>query len=255
MLSPTSFPICLAAPERSDALDELCQRWPFTPCADAEGCALYLTAERLELRWHGEPNMGSVYVDFVAGKAAHRRKFGGGEAIWRAIGRKGDYHPRVLDATAGLGRDSFVIASSGSEVQMLERHPVVAALLEDGLRRAQADPVTAAIAARMQLCHRDALSGLGSDITPRPDVVYLDPMFPHRQKSAAVKKEMRIFQQLVGADPDADALLTQARRLALKRVVVKRPAGAPYLDQQTPSGSVTTKGLRFDLYAPLEGND
>lgn len=60
-------------------------------------------------------------------------------------------------------------------------------------------------------------------LSPAPDVVYLDPMYPHRQKSALVKKEMRVFQSLVGNDDDADSLLIPAMTIAKRRVVVKRP--------------------------------
>jgi Protein of unknown function (DUF548). len=90
-----------------------------------------------------------------------------------------------------------------------------------------------------------------SDITPAPDVVYLDPMYPHRQKSALVKKEMRVFQSLVGPDEDADALLEPARRLAKKRIVVKRPDYAPPLAGVETQSAVVTKSHRFDIYPPL----
>lgn len=141
----------------------------------------------------------------------------------KAVGIKGDYLPDVVDATAGLGRDAFVLASVGCRVRMLERNPVVAALLDDGLARGYADAeIGGWLQERLQLIHASSLTAL-SDITPRPQVVYLDPMFPHKQKSALVKKEMRVFQSLVGPDLDADGLLEPARLLATKRVVVKRP--------------------------------
>ncbi len=100
--------------------------------------ALALTTEHLELRKRDEPKLGGIFVDFVGGAMAHRRKFGGGrgEAVAKAVGIKGDYLPDVVDATAGLGRDAFVLASVGCRVRMLERNPVVAALLDDGLRAA-----------------------------------------------------------------------------------------------------------------------
>lgn len=120
---------------------------------------------------------------------AHRRKFGGGrgEAVAKAVGIKGDYLPDVVDATAGLGRDAFVLASVGCRVRMLERNPVVAALLDDGgawlcgcgNRRLVAGAV--AVNSRFQPDGADRYY-------PRPQVVYLDPMFPHKQKSALVKK-------------------------------------------------------------------
>lgn len=102
----------------------------------------------------------------------------------------------------------------------------------------------------MQLIHASSLQLL-SEIVPRPQVVYLDPMFPHRNKSALVKKEMRVFQSLVGADQDADDLLAPARRLATKRVVVKRPDYAPPLAGVATVNAVATKGHRFDIYAAV----
>ncbi|EAQ8450675.1 class I SAM-dependent methyltransferase, partial [Salmonella enterica subsp. enterica serovar Typhimurium] len=101
---------------------------------------------------------------------------------------------------------------------------------------------------RLQLIHASSLTAL-TDITPRPQVVYLDPMFPHRQKSALVKKEMRVFQSLVGPDLDADGLLEPARQLATKRVVVKRPDYAPPLADVATPNAIVTKGHRFDIYA------
>lgn len=200
-----------------------------------------------------EPKIGGIYVDFVSGAMAHRRQFGGGrgEAVAKAVGIKGDYLPTIVDATAGLGRDAFVLAAIGCRVTMFERHPVVAALLEDGLNRAYQDPeIGHWLQARLSLIYSNSLGSL-SCITDKPDAVYLDPMFPHRQKSALVKKEMRIFQELVGSDSDADLLLDLARGIAKKRVVVKRPDYAPFLAEQKPTSSIKTKNHRFDIYTPI----
>ena len=165
----------------------------------------------------------------------------------KAVGIKGDYLPDVVDATAGLGRDAFVLASVGCRVRMLERNPVVAALLDDGLARGYADAeIGGWLQERLQLIHASSLTAL-TDITPRPQVVYLDPMFPHKQKSALVKKEMRVFQSLVGPDLDADGLLEPARLLATKRVVVKRPDYAPPLANVATPNAVVTKGHRLDI--------
>ncbi|WLI78039.1 16S rRNA (guanine(1516)-N(2))-methyltransferase RsmJ [Kosakonia sp. H02] len=212
--------------------------------------ALVLTPLHLELRKRDEPKLGGIFVDFVAGGMAHRRKFGGGrgEAVAKAVGIKGSYLPDVVDATAGLGRDAFVLASVGCRVRMLERNPVVAALLEDGLERGYADAeIGPWLRERLALIHASSLTGL-ADIAPRPQVVYLDPMFPHKQKSALVKKEMRVFQSLVGPDLDADGLLAPARQLAIKRVVVKRPDYAPPLAGIATQSAVVTKSHRFDIY-------
>lgn len=241
-------------PDRQPELDQLAQRWGLEHDPESP-FALVLTAERLELLKRDEPKLGAVYVDLAGGAAAHRRKFGGGrgQAIAKAVGLKGGVMPTVVDATAGLGRDAFVLASLGCKVQMVERHPVVAALLDDGLRRAQADSeIGEWVTERMTLLHassHDALEKLAADPAfAAPDVVYLDPMYPHKKKSALVKKEMRVFQSLVGADNDADALLTLALSLATKRVVVKRPDYAEFLAGQQPSTSIETKKNRFDVY-------
>lgn len=231
------------------ALSDLIARFGLEPDND-NPMALVRTPTHLELRKRDEPKLGGIFVDFVAGAMAHRRKFGGGrgEAVAKAVGIKGSYLPEVVDATAGLGRDAFVLASVGCRVRMLERNPVVAALLEDGLQRGYADTeVGPWLRDRLTLIHASSLSGL-ADITPRPQVVYLDPMFPHKQKSALVKKEMRVFQSLVGPDLDADGLLEPARQLAIKRVVVKRPDYAPPLAGVATQSAVVTKSHRFDIY-------
>ncbi|ALV90685.1 MULTISPECIES: 16S rRNA (guanine(1516)-N(2))-methyltransferase RsmJ [Pantoea] len=234
------------------ALLHLAQRWGLQH-DDQSVMALVLTSEHLELRKRDEPKLGGIFVDFVSGAMAHRRKFGGGrgEAVAKAVGIKGGYLPDVVDATAGLGRDAFVLAALGCRVRMLERHPVVAALLDDGLRRGYEDAeIGGWLRERLTLLHVVSQQAL-SDITPAPDVVYLDPMYPHRQKSALVKKEMRVFQSLVGPDEDADALLEPARRLAKKRIVVKRPDYAPPLAGVETQSAVVTKSHRFDIYPPL----
>ena len=212
--------------------------------------ALVQTDQRLELRKLDEPKLGAVYVDFVGGSMAHRRKFGGGrgEAVAKAVGIKGIELPSVIDATAGLGRDAFVLAVLGCQVRLVERHPVVYLLLQDGLNRAyQNAEIGAMLRQNLRLLNVRQINELNPQ-TDCADVVYLDPMYPHKQKSALVKKEMRVFQYLVGADSDADKLLSPALQLAKKRVVVKRPGYAEYLCKKPPHFSRETKNHRFDIY-------
>jgi len=246
--------VFLACEEGADegALSILAERWKLVSEPDAL-MALVLTPERLELRKRDEPKLGAIYVDFVGGTMGHRRRFGGGrgEAVAKAVGIKGSYLPDVVDATAGLGRDAFVLAALGCRVRMIERNPVVAALLDDGLTRGYRDAeIGVWLQPRLTLLHGSSLTALDT-IAPRPQVVYLDPMFPHRQKSALVKMEMRVFQGLVGADEDADGLLEPARRLATKRIVVKRPDYAPPMADIAAQAAVVTKSHRFDIYTPL----
>lgn len=208
-------------------------------------------AGRLALIPTGKGAPGAVYADFVEGALAHRRLYGGGrgQPVARAVGLKPGIYPSVLDATAGLGRDGFVLASLGCTVTLLERSPIIAALLADALERAAADPEVASIAARMYLVQDDAISWLRAQAEPVADIIFLDPMFPHREKSSLVKKEMRVFQSLLGQDLDADQLLVLALERARYRVVVKRPRLAPFLAQRKPTLSQEGKSGRFDIYA------
>lgn len=233
----------------ADTFQILCEKWQLRHQPDA-ALALVQTNERLELRKLDEPKLGAIAVNFVDGTMAHRRKFGGGrgEAVAKAVGIKGDYLPTVIDATAGLGRDAFVLACVGCKVNLVERNPVVSALLEDGLNRAYQDAeIGKFMQERMVLLSVHSIAEL-DPIKDAADVVYLDPMYPHKQKSALVKKEMRVFQQLVGADSDSDDFFFPATQLARKRVVVKRPDYAPFLAEQKPDFSQETKNHRFDVY-------
>jgi 16S rRNA (guanine1516-N2)-methyltransferase len=154
---------------------------------------------------------------------------------------------RVIDATAGLGRDSFLLACLGCRVTAIERSPVLAVMLRDGLERAKAARIgpLSRIIDRIELIAGDAREWLGK--LPPPDVVYLDPMYPDQKKSALSKKEMRICRRLVGDDEDAAQTLAAARAAALRRTVVKRHRDAPPL---APNPAVQFKGraVRYDVY-------
>ncbi|SEI42842.1 16S rRNA (guanine1516-N2)-methyltransferase [Azotobacter beijerinckii] len=213
--------------------------------------ALQLGEQGLQLTELGPGAPGPVRVDFVEGATAHRRQFGGGsgQMIAKAVGVQPGVRPRVLDATAGLGRDAFVLACLGCEVTLIERQPLIAALLEDGLARAALDPEVAPVVARMSLRGGDAIALMRTWAEEVPQVIHLDPMFPHRDKSALVKKEMRLFRPLVGDDPDAPALLAAALALASHRVVVKRPRKASCIEGAKPGYSLDGKSSRYDIYA------
>ena len=218
--------------------------------ADAD-FALQLGVEGLQFVELGPQAPGAVRVDFVEGAVAHRRLFGGGtgQMIAKAVGVQPGVRPQVLDATAGLGRDAFVLASLGCSMTLIERQPLIAALLEDGLARARQSAEVAPIAAQMRLLQGNAIELLSAWTDEAPQVIYLDPMFPHRDKSALVKKEMRLFRPLVGDDLDAPALLAAALALASHRVVVKRPRKAPCIEGAKPSYVLEGKSSRYDIYA------
>lgn len=137
--------------------------------------ALQLGDDGLQLVELGDKAPGPVRVDFVEGAAAHRRQFGGGsgQMIAKAVGVQSGIRPRILDATAGLGRDSFVLASLGCEMTLIERQPLVAALLEDGLQRAALNLDVAPIVARMRLLTGNAIELMRSWQGEAPQVIYL----------------------------------------------------------------------------------
>nr|WP_288453808.1 class I SAM-dependent methyltransferase [uncultured Pseudomonas sp.] len=223
------------------------------PLEGEAGYALQLGEAGLQLVELGPQAPGPVRVDFVEGAVAHRRQFGGGagQMIAKAVGIAQGIRPRVLDATAGLGRDAFVLASLGCQVDLIERQRLVGALLEDGLQRAAADAAVAVIVARMRLLQGNAIELMAGWQGEAPQVIYLDPMFPHRDKSALVKKEMRLFRPFVGDDLDAPVLLEAALKLASHRVVVKRPRKAPVIEGAKPGYALEGKSSRYDIY-PLK---
>ena len=196
---------------------------------------------------------GPVTVEFGSDAMRHRRRSGHNELLGRAVGIiAGGRHPRVLDATAGLGRDSFVLADMGCAVTLCEREPVLAAMLAQGLQLALArgDEWQRRVVQRMHLFRGDARDPAAMQASPA-DVIYLDPMFPARDKSAAVKKEMALFQALLAStqyQQDAEQLLLWALAQDVARVVVKRPPRAPYLAGRQPSHSIAGKAVRFDVH-------
>ncbi|MES2218084.1 MAG: class I SAM-dependent methyltransferase [Pseudomonadota bacterium] len=221
---------------------------PFTEdsCADCD-YLLIITPDYIGIQQPGKKT-AAFFIDFLSAASRYRQKNLSlrSENLARALGLKNHKPNKIIDATAGLGRDSFIIASLGFQVEMIERSPIINVLLADALTRAASDPEIAPVINRMQLLPGNALTLLPT--LPPADVIYLDPMFPKRTKSALVKKEMRLFHELVGDDLDADQLLKIALTCAAKRVVVKRPKLAAYLAELTPDYSVKGNSSRFDIY-------
>lgn len=211
---------------------------------------LTVTDDRLEAR-QTDSRAGAVAVEFTSGSFGYRRRPGSPrEAVVRAVGFK-TQPLEVFDMTAGLGRDAMVLALAGCRVTTCERSPIVHALLEDGLRRASLDEELTSVLERLTLIQSDAIEALHR--TPRPDVVYLDPMFPERTGSAVPSKELRLLARIVGASEDAGALLDAAVASGAPRIVVKRPRLAPTLSTAraaTPGMRLEGRSSRFDVYFP-----
>ncbi|MEE9350722.1 MAG: class I SAM-dependent methyltransferase [Thiotrichaceae bacterium] len=215
---------------------------------------LHLTPSHLELKVTKDPSLKPLYIDFLNGKNNHRRLYGGGKGqqLAKAIGLNKYKNPTVLDTTAGLGRDAFVLATLGCKVTLLERTLPVYLLLANALERAlqSNDQTVKKIIHNMSLHHMDSLGYLSElEVGHYPDVIYIDPMFPPREKSAKVKKEMAMFHHLVGKDIDAEELIEAALPCALKRIVVKRPKLAECLYPK-PAFQLIGKSTRYDVYLP-----
>jgi 16S rRNA (guanine1516-N2)-methyltransferase len=192
---------------------------------------------------------GKLICDFTGGAVGHRFRFGGGrgQSLPKAVGMKGGHTPTIVDATAGLGGDAFLLASLGGEITLIERSVEVHKVLQEGMKRAQdAGGEVAEVIGRMTLLLGDA-----KDLLPSlcPDVVMVDPMHPPRKKLALVKSQMRLIREIVGEDPDKIDLVKVALQTARKRVVLKWPRRADTLDGIPPySHQIIGKTTRYDVF-------
>lgn len=226
--------------------------------AEKFDAVLQYVSSHLTIQLQHPEKLAPIWVDFKKNSLntrVHSHKISQ-ELLYRALGGRKNLNATVLDTTAGLGRDAWLMVNAGFNVIMLERNPIIYALLQDGLQHlSQMYPEDDAIK-RLQLIAEDSIDYLtrltqtkNQNFTPTaPDIIYLDPMYPHRNKTALPQKEMRILRALVGDDPDFDMLLSLACQAARLRVVVKRPRYAPQLTATSPSYQLTGKSVRFDIY-------
>lgn len=188
------------------------------------------------------------FIDFNSNKLTLRKNQTGLKSeLAKAIGIKKDFKPYVLDTTAGLGRDSFLIASLGCNVKMIERNSVIFELLNNALENAKTDEKLYDIIQKMILINDNSINFL-KNTKEIFDVVYIDPMFPKNNKTRLVKKEMQLFREVVGDDLDSIELLNVALSTQTKRVVVKRMLNSSYLDNKKPDFEITGTTIRFDIY-------
>lgn len=154
----------------------------------------------------------------------------------------------IIDATAGMGEDSFLLAAAGFNVYLFEQDPIIAALLEDSLFRASQDSALEPIVKRMTLIPSNSIDGIKS-FTEKIDVIYLDPMFPERSKSGLIKKKFQLLQQLEKPCDDEHGLLNAAINAKPKKIIIKRPLKGPNLDGIKPDYSYLGKAIRIDVIA------
>ena len=194
-------------------------------------------------------SVGELRVDFVSGAVAHRLRFGGGrgQALAKAMGLRSGKTPSIIDATAGLGRDSFLLASLGAQVTLIERSEQMHSLLVQGMELARQEGGDfAEIMDRMTLLNGDA-----KDLLPElsAEAILIDPMHPPRTKSALVKRELRQVREVVGTDEDAADLVSVALQHARHRVVLKWPAkAAPIEGIKACSHQILGKSTRYDVF-------
>ena len=188
-------------------------------------------------------------IDFVTGAVGHRLRFGGGRGqdLAKAMGLRAGKTPIIVDATAGLGRDSFLLASLGAQVILIERSEKMHALLVEGMNRAENEGGEfREIIGRMTLMKGDA-----KDLIPElpGEAIMIDPMHPPRQKSALVKRELRQVREIVGTDDDAADLVRIALAHAYNRVVLKWPAKADPIDGlKACTHQILGKTTRYDVF-------
>ncbi|NVK30919.1 MAG: class I SAM-dependent methyltransferase [Gammaproteobacteria bacterium] len=222
-----------------------CQQFNIEPSADSPWLITWNDGLQLQ---HKQQQALWLQLSFTDGRIGHRTqqaKFQS-EPVLKAMKLKPNNQAMVIDATAGLGRDGFLMASTGATVIMYEENPILAMFLTEGLARAAAD--AADVTERITVHCANAIKALP---TLTADTIYLDPMYPSRKKSAAVKRDMQVLHTLLPPPGDADDLLESARQASVKRIVVKRPKTAPVIFTDGLVGQQKAGATRFDLYAPL----
>ena len=206
-----------------------------------EGLSLEMTEDGLSLLGDGL----SLTADLSEMIPRIKKGVLGKELLVKAARIRGKEHPTVLDATAGFGQDSLLLSAAGFQVFLYEYDPVISALLADALFRAKDVPELSEAVSRMTLYKEDSISAMKA-LSEAPDVIYLDPMFPKRNKSALIKKKFQLLQKLEKPCPDEEELLSAALLAHPHKIVIKRPLKGPFLAGRKPDYSLEGKAIRYD---------
>ncbi len=214
------------------------------PMADEPGEALSLMfdAKGVSLMGFGlsyQGNFENMLHRITNGRLLH-------EMLVKAA-KTGEGGSRAIDATAGMGEDSFLLAAYGYDVTLYEQNPVIAALLRDTIRRARKNPQLSEIVGRMKLVEGNSIEFLKKQDS-LADVIYLDPMFPKRQKSGLVNKKLQLIQKLEPPCSSEEELFEAAWEASPSKIIVKRPLKSLYLAGKKPSYTLEGKAIRYDCY-------
>lgn len=166
------------------------------------------------------------------------------EMIARVAKTKVD-NPVAIDATAGMGEDSILLAACGYQVIMFEQNPVIATLLKDALERAHNHPELKEIVSRMHLIEGNSIE-LMPKLEEQVDLIFLDPMFPARQKSGLINKKLQLIQKLEQPCFEEEELLNAALEKKPGKIVIKRPLKGANLAERKPSYTIKGKAIRYD---------
>ncbi|CAL4325951.1 Ribosomal RNA small subunit methyltransferase J [Buchnera aphidicola (Protaphis terricola)] len=216
--------------------------------------ALIINNDTLELYDRLHPSQKSIKVDFLSKKNNYRcvNSKKKNEILYKAIGIKKNYFPYIIDATAGFGTEAFLFSFWGCYVVMIERNPIIGALLKDGLERAyNSKKIGNWLKKRLHLIFYDSLDILKKPIL-KPDIIYLDPMYPNNKKKTLPKKNMQFLRKIIQDNDNYENLLKISRNLVKNRVIVKRPHYAKSLSSKEVSFSISNKKYRFDIYLPYK---
>lgn len=215
------------------------------PTAQGFSFALEESENGVQLRALHLPNYGAIQADWLGQEM--KRRIGGGrnQLVARAVGMRKTTDLKILDCTAGLGRDGFTLAALGARVTMVERNPQIFALLQDARKRVAASGQYADAIQRIELLSGDAANLIHREAW---DVIYLDPMYEHQGRTALPQKEMQIFHDINVGAADSAPLLDAALKSNTKRVVVKRAASAECLGNIKPDLDLSGSQARFDIY-------
>lgn len=250
-----NFPLALFADPSiiNDHAQQLADLLSIPLISDPQGYQVFfnLTPNHLELIALEEKSKkpSSLRVDFTTPRNLHRVKNPHKELLIQAIKVRKKLPATVVDATGGLGRDAFLLAAAGCKVDVFERNYFIGALLADGLKRAALAPQTAHICNRIKLHIQNTVEHIG-ELSAPPEVVYLDPMFPERDKSAKVKQNLRILRYIEGDQGEEQELFAAAWTIKPRKIVVKRPLKSAPLCEIRPTYTLKGKAVRFDVYIP-----
>lgn len=238
----TTVTVCMGRGAQPDAAEALARRVG-VPLSETPGDGLTLLTDASGVSLHGfglsyRGDFTEMLPRLTEGRLAH-------EMLVHAAKTK-EPSPRAVDATAGMAEDSILLAAAGYQVTLFEQNPVVAALLRDAMRRARKHPVLGDIVARMTLIEGDSIR-LMPELGFEPDLIYLDPMFPARQKSGLINKKLQLIQKLEQPCPAEEALLSAALSLHPGKIIIKRPLKGPVLGGREPGYTIKGKAIRYDV--------